>query len=942
MLGPIAVEGDEGGDIAIGSPSQRTVLAVLLAAEGRAVTADRLVDALWEDRPPRTAHQSLRTYVSRLRSVLGDRLEGQAGSYRLRTEADEVDARRFEALVDRAGHLAPVPATEVLVEALGLWRGEAFGDVRDTPAVAGTARRLEERRSGARQALAAALVDAGDAAGAVAHAEALVADEPLREGAWVVLVRALLADDRPAEALRAVRRAGTALAEAGLEPSAALRGAEQDALAGEAPSPPPAVGRVEAPGAPRVALVGREGDAAQVHALLDRARVVTIHGPGGVGKTSLARRVLAERASQHRQGGRVVELAPIGDPAAVPLAVADGLGLALDADSAHGALRRAGALDVLVLLDCCEHVLDAVAEVVELLVDGGGGATVLATSRERIGVVEEHSWSLAPLDPSRPDGPAVELFLERARQHGVDLGVEEVRPVIRRIVGHLDGLPLAIEMAAARVPGLGLVDLDAVLADRFDILRATRRRGDHRHRTLTAVVEWSEDLLTPDQRDLLADLSVFAGPVPAADIEAVVDRTHAIDGVSGLVERSLVVADRRTPVPTYGLLEIVRRHARDRLRASGRAEEMSRRHAVHQLDRARRADAALRTEDEGAASAALDGAFAELRIAHEWAVEEDPAVAVGLSAALHVYAASRLRDEALGWAERAAPLLGSGPDASVVLASVAHRANDRGRLDEARAAGEAALAAAAGDPVERFALEELGDTAMYQGDLAGSLVLGRRMLDAAERAQDTRAVALGACAMALALAYAGDRDGGLATLAPLDLSAMGPSSRGWVAYSEGEVLLDHDPTRATAAFGRAIALADGVDDRFLAGVARVSAASLLSRVGAPEEALPAFAATIEHWHRRGDHTHQLTTLRNLVVLLDRVGAPEPAAELLGALEIAPGAPSYGTEAERLDGAAERVEAALGPAFARRRAIGAERDLPAAARAAIAQIEALLA
>ena len=948
VLGPVVIVDDDGVEVALGSPSQRTVLAVLVAADGRAVSTDRLVEALWAEAPPRTAEQSLRTYVSRLRRVLGPRLAGRAGAYALSLAPDEVDARRFDALVDAAGGLGPTDAVATLGQALALWRGEPFADLVDPRVVEGEARRLDERRRAAQEARAAALLAAGDATAAVAAVEGLLAEEPLREGAWVVLVDALRAADRSAEAVRAVQRAGAALADAGLAPSASLRSAEQRALAGGPAADPqarPAVGGAGAVPVPSPeALVGRDADVAGVEALLDRARVVTLHGPGGVGKTSLARAVLAARAPAHRLGVRSVALASVADPAAVPLAVAEALGLSVTDASARDALARAGALDVLVCLDNAEHVLDAVAEVVELLVAGGPGCRVLVTSRERVGVAGEHSWSVAPL-PTGPDGAATDLFLARARAHAPAVDVD--RAAAARIVGILDGLPLAIEMAAARVGGLGPADLEQILGERFDILAAARRRGDPRHRTLAAVVEWSEDLLDDEERTTLADLAVFAGWVEAPEVEAVLDRPRAIDVVCRLVDRSLVVARHQEGRASYGLLEVVRRHARQRLDSSGRGPRLARRHLDAHVALVARADAALRSDGEAEASARLDRSLPEVRAAHGWARRHDPAGAVALSAGLHVYACSRQREEAQRWALACAPLLDAESvapaDAAVVLATIGYHANDRGRLADAEAAGWAAMERAGSDPATRFALEVLSDAALYRGDLDTCGALAQRMREVASQAGDTLSIAVAVGTVAISLAYAGRVDDALAALAEVDLAGMGPSSQGWVHYSEGEALLDRDAERAVAAFGRAVDLADLVGDRFLGAVARVSATSLLGRVGEPSRALRSFAEVVAHWDARGDVTHQLTTLRNLVPLLVRVGAHPAANALLGAVRAAPGAPSFGEEAERLEAAAEDLRRALGDGpFAAGLALGAAQDVPAAAREALAAIDDLTA
>ncbi len=944
VLGPLLVESSDGHAITPGSPNQRTVLAVLLAHQGRSVSADALIDALWGDDPPPSAQRSLRTYVSRLRRVIGNRLDGHANAYALRlADADRLDADEFERLATTAADLAPGAAAGALSGALSLWRGRAYADVEDVEAVAAEARRLDELRSSTREAHARALLGAGRPGEAVAVSEALVAEHPLREHAWETLVDALAADGRQADALRAYQRAAEHLADAGLQPSATLRAAERRVL-DEAPPASAAVREPDRmPAAPLSSLVGREADLAGVRGLLDRARVVTLHGPGGVGKTRLAQEIAVERAERHRLGVRMVELARLTDPDSVRVAVAAALGLALPSGSAREALARAGVLDVLVVLDNCEHVIDAVAEVVEFLIAAGDPLRVLATSRERIGVAGEHSWPVTPLDAGDGASAGVRLFMERvaALDPSRPFSAED-RQAIARVVRSVDGLPLAIEMAAARAGSMSFPELAAVLSERTDILRSARRLDDPRHRTLSSVIEWSEALLDDEERQALHDLSVFAGPVGRTSIDAVLGRPGAADTVGDLSDRSLVVVGRAGDTTTYDMLGTVRRHGRERLAASPRHQLVRRRHAEHFAEVVARADVGLRGPAELEASTTLDRGFDELCAAHEWAREQAPALARSLSAGLHVYAVSRIRDEVHRWALALEPQLDDSDHSVVVLATLAFAANNAGMLDWAEVAGQRSLEIAGDRPVARFPLETLADTAVYQGDLARGLELARRLLDAAERAPDTHHIAIGHSSVSLALSYSGRHEEAMASLADVDTSAMSPSDTAWVEYSRGEVLLDRDPANALDHLGRAIELADGVGERFVAGVARVSSVSLLARVGEPERALPAFADIVEHWHRRGVQTHQLTTLRNLVVLFDRVGAHTAAVELLGAVTDSGGAPSFGEEAERLAMAADHARRALGADYDRAYARGSQRDVDAAALAAIEAIHAAAA
>ncbi|MGH4026359.1 MAG: BTAD domain-containing putative transcriptional regulator, partial [Pseudonocardiaceae bacterium] len=348
--GPAGDSADDGpaADVVvpIGSRTQRLVLAALAARPGVTISADTLIDAIWEDRPPRSAADSLRTYVSRLRRHLGNALRTRAGGYVL--PPGSVDAERFEELVSLARTADPASAVALLDEALALWRGAPFGDLGDVELLRGAVIRLDELQLAARELRATALAGAGRAAEAVAAAEELLTEHPLREGAWIVLIRALATQRRVPEAMAAYRRAMPVLNDAGLDPSPALRAAQTEALATVPPPPrwlptPPA------------SLVGREQELAALLVLVRDARVVTIVGPGGVGKTRLAIEAANALAGQFSQGARMVELAGLRDPDAVGAALAGALGLTSTGGSARDVLARAGPLDLLVVVDNCEH-----------------------------------------------------------------------------------------------------------------------------------------------------------------------------------------------------------------------------------------------------------------------------------------------------------------------------------------------------------------------------------------------------------------------------------------------------------------------------------------------------------------------------------------------------------------------------------------------------------
>ncbi|MEO1061905.1 MAG: BTAD domain-containing putative transcriptional regulator [Actinomycetota bacterium] len=933
VLGPLELVADDGTVIGIGSRNQRTVLGVLAARSlasgpGAVVLVESLVEALWGDEAPRSAVSSARTYVSRLRRYLDDALAARAGGYALDLDRIGIDAIDFE------GRLGTASSAADLGAALALWRGPAFSDLTGAVEIEAEARRLDERRGAARQLLVERLVAEGRPTEAAAEAESLLTDEPLREGAWTALVEALAAQGRSADALRAVQRAGERLAEAGLVPGASLREAEASVLSGEG---------AEATMAPRLAppvpagsLVGRTVDRDRVAELTRRARVVTLVGPGGVGKTRLALEVAQLVATDREHGAPVVELARISDGDEVPGATADALGML--ADGADDVLGRIGGRDLLIVMDNCEHVIDAAAAAVERMVRGGRRVGVLATSRERLGVDGEQVWPVAPLDAAGSEAPAAELFRERAEA----VAPGSIRPgaddhLVERVVTRLDGLPLAIEMAAARLATMSLLELVELLDERLDDLRSVRRTGDRRHRTLESVIEWSEDLLGEDQRRTLHQLSVFAGPVEAGAIRSLLGDAAAERWVPSLAARSLVTVERSGQRVRFGMLETVREVAAARLDASGAGQALRRRHLDLHVELAVDADRLLRTVDEASGEASCTAAFDELRRAQAWGREHDPDRSATLVAALTRHSIWTLRTEPQEWAAAHLPRISTGhPQLSQLLVATAHRAINGGDLAAARRAAEWAETAGGR---RADVLEVLGDLAMYEGRLDDALDLGRELEAVGAEDGEPLFVAIGRSTQLLSLAYAGHFD---AAEQLLDDAPPGgpPTAAGWEAYSRGEVLLDRRPEEALASFARAIELADSVSNRFLSGVALVSSVSLQARVGSPVDASRAFSSVIEHWHTLAARTHQLTTLRNLVTLLVRLGRDEPAARLLHGVADHRLPPTFGAEAERLAAAADRLRERLGPdRWAELEAEPTDGDIDTLARFALAELAA---
>ncbi|WP_421733521.1 BTAD domain-containing putative transcriptional regulator [Cellulomonas sp.] len=930
VLGPLELR-EDGRTVEVLGGQQRALLAVLVARRGRVVPADVLIEALWGEEPPRTATHTLHTHASRLRRSQGVPLRAVDGGYLLELGAERVDGARFEALVAGAAAGPATEAVRLLEEALALWRGPAFGRAADLVAVRGEALRLDEARCAAREQLASALHHAGRAADAVAVLEALVADEPYRETAWAQLARALTAAGRPVDGVAAVARATASLDELGLRPSADLRAAQQEALRGR---PARTTARPSLP-VPASTLVGREQDLAAVDALVGTEPLVTLLGPGGVGKTRLALEVARRRGQQHRSGVRLVELATLTDGAAVPAATVAALELSGEGGTTSTMLRRAGTLDLLVVLDNCEHVIEAVAAVVEDLLAAGGPLRVLATSRERLEVAGERVHAVAPLAVDGTDPAARRLFVERARAAGA-WATDPEPAEVDRVVRELDGLPLAIEMAAARAATVGLVDLGDQLATGAARLAHPGRGTEPRHRTLASVIAWSSALLDDAERAVLADWPVFAGPVRPADATAVLEAATEVP--ERLVRRSLLALDVRDGRTRYRMLHTVRSAVLD---SAPVRPALQRRHAEWFLDVARQADAALRTSAEPEACALLSVQVADLRAAHAWARTTDPALAARLSGALHVHATGTMNDEILGWAARLGPVLADDdPEGAAAQVSVAARLVVGGELRAGEQRARRALEVADDDRVRMTALEVLGDVALYDGRLDDSAALGLRLVELARSLGDPHYVMTGLSYPILCASYAGRYDEARELLdrtrEEMDrFHDLGPTVLGNLAYASGEIEIEHRPAVALAHLERAATLAEQSGCTFLGGVARVSASSVRARHGDPAAAMAAFDEVVRWWLVRANRTHLVTTLRNLVDLLERVGADTAAAELWGAVVLGGGSVSFGAERARLDRARERLQSRLGAdRFAELADVGATLDPETAARHAL--------
>ncbi|MCG5441153.1 winged helix-turn-helix domain-containing protein [Micromonospora sp. NIE79] len=653
ILGPTQVVLADGREVPVGGPRLRALLALLLLDAGRVVSAERLIDGLYGEHPPRGAANALQSQVSRLRQALPaehDPVEFHPAGYRLAVDPDDVDAYRFERLAE-AGRRAlasgdwPRAAT-VLREALELWRGPALADAIGAAGAPAQAARLDELRLAAIEDRVEADLALGAQSALIAELRELVVAHPLRERSRGQLMRALAALGRPAEALAEFEDARHTLAEQlGVDPSAELAAVHLAVLRGEER------GSVEPvlPGQ-LTTFVGREEELKRVGDLLVERRLVTLTGPGGAGKTRLA----IEAAGRVDGEVRFVELAGLADGSDVPQAVLSALGLrdaGLRAPAEPGwqttdrLVEALAERRLLLVLDNCEHVLVDAARLAARLLRACPALRVLATSREPLGLAGEALCPLSglavpPLGASALDADdyaAVGLFAQRAADVAPDFTVTPANvEMVLRICRSLDGLPLAIELAAARLRALSVAEVAARLDDRFRLLSTGNRAASPRHRTLRAVVEWSWDLLDDAERKVARRLTVFAGgaTLEAAGRVCGLPTFEFVDALTGLVDKSFV----EMTGGRYRMLETVRAFCAERLAEAGEADQLRRAHTAYFLEFAWTASDHLRCAEQLHWLRRLDAERDNLHAALRRATAAgDTSDAAGLVAALSFY-----------------------------------------------------------------------------------------------------------------------------------------------------------------------------------------------------------------------------------------------------------------------------------------------------------------
>ncbi|SON61802.1 Putative HTH-type transcriptional regulator [Mycobacterium simulans] len=908
LLGDIEARID-GRRLDIGHARQRCVLLAFLIDVNRAIPVDQLVDRVWSDRPPNHARNSLAGYVSRLRNLLADTedagISREPGGYVLTADPLSVDLHRFRSVVSQARASDDAQEAAALFDrALGIWSDEPFVAL-DTPWV-------NDLRSGLEAERFSVQLDRNDAVLRVGrHGELLVelsaaqAAHPLDERLAGQLMLALYRNGRQADALDTYRGIRERLVEAlGVDPGLALRRVHQQILTGEVEEP--TANKVGAPHStpahPRVfqrsqsgllrratSFVGHERELDRVTDALRAGPLVTLTGVGGVGKTRLALEVARREQERFGDGVWVCELGPLEHADAVVHTVAASVWLRQQQgmDIEESVIEYLRGREGLLVFDNCEHVLEAAARLIDQIVQHCPRVSVLATSRQPLGVEGERIVDVPPLRVE----DATRLFADRARASRPDFTLDDQPPgAVAEICRRVDCLPLGVELAAARMRVMSSLDV-ARRPDYLVLLRGGARGVLPRQQSLAETIAWSYRLLTEREQALFARVSAFAG---CFDLEAAhgvcgadgASEADTLELLTGLVDKSIVVVlsvDERT---RYSFLETLRTYGRERLQENGIDKQIALRHAVYFTALAERAGAAMHTAQEREWVERMLPDYDNLRAAFEHAMDVDNVdLALRLVAAVPELIGWRIGYEVAEWAERVIAVADADhrlfPAAVGTAARVAWN-----HADYARAKSLAALVQGRvpgrGSARVVYPADVMADVALFEGEPMKALAYWEA--EAARARGDDDPIRLGWALFVVAICQGVMRNDDVAVPTAQEAVAVAeqtgnPTAQAMAYFALGYLLRKSEPERALALFDDAARLAADVQNFWVYGSALMEAAATRSLYGDPRAAAQMFISVLEHWDRFGDMTQQWLALRYIARLLIRLGGHDDAAFL---------------------------------------------------------------
>jgi predicted ATPase/DNA-binding SARP family transcriptional activator len=874
-------------------PVERRLVSALAVRHRGAVRYESLADAVWGDVVPRSATRSLQTHVLRVRSAAGfGSVETVSGGYRLGATVS-VDVDAFTARLGVAAACDdPIAALEAWDEALALWRGVPFEELEDwPPAVVERARLTEMWQRGLEDRCAVALAGRPPF-DVVAEAQALVEAEPLRERRWCLLMTSLDTAGRRAEAVRVFDQARRVLAvELGISPGHELTELHRALLReedGSAGAPVQGRPRRRSTGnlpTPLATIIGREGLIEQVRDLVMDARLLTLTGTGGVGKTRLALAVGETLRGAVSGGVWFVELARSSEPDTIDALVAAALGVVTRGGGQkvrEVVLEVIGDRQMVLVLDNCEHLLAAVTDFVIDALGRCGRLRILTTSREPLSLPGERTMVVPSL---HLDGPASELFIARACDADPSFAADDA--LVAAISRQLDGIPLAIEPAAARVRTIGIVELARQLDERSGVLGVPGGGRDERHRTVRAALDWSYDRLDDSERLVFEQLSVFHGRFELDAVRRVVTGAATTDVLASLIDKSMVLADGVDPA-RFRMLEPLRQYATQRLSSTGTERVVAMRHAQCYAELARQLDDLLAGRDELLAAARIDAAQDNLRFAFHTATRDhDVAGALTIAAHLTRYARTRIWSEPWTWCEAALTLPGAvdHPLRAAALVGASDGAWQLG--DHARSVelADAAIAlAAAGCRAWCDAHVAKASALVWLGrldDAIAAATAAARQPDAISYGAVTSLSVLG-----LILNLAGRPDPILARRLLNTAQALGNPTALALAFHTAGVILGRDqPVLAVQYQHRAAELAAATGAVLIQGFALTVLAA--QETGDPVQRGRAQLDVMHHYLRVGNRTHLRSFARGLLEPLITLSAHEAAAVLDGATQDQP-------------------------------------------------------